>query len=94
MMPVPKLENWRKNKMVEAKLRELMENYNIQMILFVHPDLGTVQLKKDETWYIHGRKINRESNDLPKLVSKLEEKIINEDYEDLLLLIRKIKEVL
>ena len=42
--------------MIEAKLRELMEDYNIKMILFVHPDLGTVQLNEKETKYIHGRK--------------------------------------
>jgi ATP-dependent Zn protease len=82
--------------MIEKKLRELMDNYNIKMILFVHPDLGTVQLSEKKTWYIHGRgsNINRESNDIPKLISKLEEKVINEDYEDLLLIISKIKEVL
>lgn len=93
MMHVPKLENWRKNKMVEAKLREIMEDYNIQMILFVHPDLGTVQLNEKKTVYWGGRK-HKTERDLSKLVSKLEEKVINEDYEDLLLLIRKIKEVL
>ena len=46
--------------MLEEKLREIMEDYKIHMILFVHSDLGTVQLKKDETWYIHGRKYQQE----------------------------------
>ena len=46
--------------MIEQKLRELMEDYNIKMILFVHPDLGTVQLKEKETWYIHGKKYKKE----------------------------------
>ena len=85
--------------MIERKLRELMEDYNISMLLFVHPDLGTVQLDKDRTWYIHGRKYNtnlinyeQKRSNISKLVSKLEEKIINEDYEDLLLLIKEIKE--
>ena len=41
---------------IEEKLREIMGDYNIKMILFVHPDLGTVQLTKKQTWYIQGRK--------------------------------------
>jgi len=33
-----------------------MEDYKISMILFCHPDLGTVQLTNKQTWYIQGRK--------------------------------------
>ena len=77
--------------MIEDKLRELMVDYNVSMILFVHPDLGIVQLNKKQTIYWGGRK-HKTERDLSKLVSKLEDKIINKDYEDLLLIIRKIKE--
>ena len=47
------------SKIIEEKLREIMEDYNISMILFIHPELGTVQLTKDKTWYIHGRKYKK-----------------------------------
>ena len=41
---------------IEIMLKKIMEDYNINMILFTHPDLGTVQLTKGKIWYIQGRK--------------------------------------
>ena len=60
--------------MLEVKLREVMENYNLKMILFVHPDLGIVQLTKDHTWYIHGRNYKNE-------VEKLQEEIDTQECD-------------
>ena len=48
-----------------------MEDYNIKMILFIHPDLGTVQLTKGKTWYIHGRKYQKEGPNKNKEESKI-----------------------